>query len=307
MAAAGALFAAKGIEAVTMAQIAERAGLQQSSIYYWFRSKAEILGSILERVNRIPLAIVERERAAPGPVAVRLYRLVREDVLALCGFPFDINEIHRLAVRSPDDFDAYWDERRQLDVEVEALIAEGVASGELRRVDARLAARTLLAGDEATQNWFRGRGVLVLRGRRRRVARRRGRGAIAAGRSVDLRRGARRGNIVSSDPGSELARCPPAVALGGEGRLLRRAEGVDARGVRGEERLVVGEAERRRLDGELQLARGGAARGGRAGRRHSPGGTGVWSKLRSSQGTSGSAPGVWPSRYHTGTVRPTNW
>jgi AcrR family transcriptional regulator len=155
VAAAGALFASNGVDAVTMAQIAERAGLQQSSIYYWFRSKADILGSILERVNRIPLAIVERERAASGPVAGRLYRLVREDVLALCGFPFDINEIHRLALRSPAEFAAYWEERARLDDEVEALVAEGQATGELRRVDPRLAALTLLAGDEATQNWFR--------------------------------------------------------------------------------------------------------------------------------------------------------
>ena len=138
-----------------MAQIAEQAGLQQSSIYYWFRSKSDILASILERVNRVPLAIVERERAAAGPVAVRLLRLVREDVLALCGFPFDINEIHRLARRRRRTSPAYWEERRRLDDEVEALVAEGVASGELRPVDARLAARTLLAGDEATQNWFR--------------------------------------------------------------------------------------------------------------------------------------------------------
>lgn len=155
MAAASALFAQHGVEAVTMAQIAERSGLRQSSIYYWFRSKSEILGSILERVNRIPLAIVERERAAPGPMAERLRRLVREDVLALCGFPFDINEIHRLAGREPESFAAYRDERRRLDDEVEAMIAEGVASGELRPVDPRLAARTLLAADEATQHWYR--------------------------------------------------------------------------------------------------------------------------------------------------------
>jgi AcrR family transcriptional regulator len=155
VAAASALFAARGVDAVTMAQIAESAGLQQSSIYYWFRSKADILGSILEQVNRVPLAIVERERAASGPVAVRLHRLVREDVLALCGFPFDINEIHRLALRAPDDFVAYWDERRRLDDEVQSLIAEGVAAGELRPVDAALAARMVLAVDEATQNWFR--------------------------------------------------------------------------------------------------------------------------------------------------------
>lgn len=155
VAAASALFAVQGVEGVTMAQIAERSGLQQSSIYYWFRSKSDILASILERVNRIPLSIVERERSAPGPVPERLGRLVREDVLTLCRFPFDINEIHRLALRAPEDFPAYWEERRRLDDEVEALVAEGVASGELRPVDPRLAARSLLAADEATQNWFR--------------------------------------------------------------------------------------------------------------------------------------------------------
>lgn len=155
VAAASALFAARGVETVTMAEIAEQAGLKQSSIYYWFRSKSDILTSILERVNRVPLAIVERERTAPGPVAERLLRLVREDVVALCGFPFDINEIHRLALRAPEDFPAYWDERDRLDDEVEALVAEGVSTGELRPVDVRLAARTLLAADEATQNWLR--------------------------------------------------------------------------------------------------------------------------------------------------------
>ncbi len=158
MAAASDLFAVHGVDAVSMAQIAERAGLKQSSIYYWFRSKSDILASILERVNRLPLEIVERERAAEGPVAERLLRVVRQDVLALCGFPFDINEIHRLARHCPDDFEAYWVERQRLDDEVEALIAEGIANGELRAVDARLAARTLLAGDEATQNWFRSSG-----------------------------------------------------------------------------------------------------------------------------------------------------
>lgn len=155
VAVASALFAEHGVEAVTMAQIAEGSGLQQSSIYYWFRSKSDVLASILERVNRIPLAIVEREREAPGPILDRIFRLVREDVLALCAFPFDINEIHRLARRAPEDFAAYWDERDRLDAEVEALIAEGVAAGELRPVDPRLAARSLLAADEAAQNWMR--------------------------------------------------------------------------------------------------------------------------------------------------------
>lgn len=155
VAAASGLFAAHGIDAVTMAQVAERAGLQQSSIYYWFRSKADVLRAILEDINRVPLQIVESARSADGPLPDRLHRLVLEDVRALCRFPFDINEIHRLAARDPEGFAGYWEERRRLDDEVAALVAEGVASGELRPVDPVLAARSLLAADEATQNWFR--------------------------------------------------------------------------------------------------------------------------------------------------------
>lgn len=155
VAAAGALFAAHGIDGVTMAQIAEASGLQQSSIYYWFRSKSDVLGSILDQVNRVPLEIVEEARRSDGPVALRLHRVVVQDVLALSGFPFDINEIHRLAAREPESFTGYWEERSRLDEEVEALVAEGVEAGELQPVDTRLAARTLLAADEATQHWFR--------------------------------------------------------------------------------------------------------------------------------------------------------
>jgi AcrR family transcriptional regulator len=150
------LFAERGVQGVTMAEIAERAGLQQPSLYYYFRSKIDVLRHILDDVNRIPLSIVERARAASGtPVAVRLFWLVQQDVLALCRFPFDINEVHRLSASNPDEFDRYWVERQHLNDEVEALIGEGIAAGELRDVDPRLAALTLLANDEATQNWFR--------------------------------------------------------------------------------------------------------------------------------------------------------
>jgi TetR/AcrR family transcriptional regulator len=153
--AATTLFAERGVQSVTMAEIAARAGLQQPSLYYYFRSKVDIVGHVLDDVNRVPLAIVTRARHAGGPVAVRLYWLVEQDVLALCRFPFDINEVHRLSAVYPDQFERYWQERQRLNDEVEALVVEGVASGEFREVDPRLAALGLLAADESTQNWFR--------------------------------------------------------------------------------------------------------------------------------------------------------
>jgi AcrR family transcriptional regulator len=163
--AASALFAERGVQSVTMAEIAERAGLQQPSLYYYFRSKVDVLNHILHDVNRIPLSIVERALGADGPVAVRLYWLVYQDVLALCRFPFDINEVHRLSASHPTEFERYWIERQQLNDEVETLIAAGIEAGELREVDPRLAALTLLANDEATQNWFRPVGDYRLAGR----------------------------------------------------------------------------------------------------------------------------------------------
>ncbi|CAN5816111.1 hypothetical protein BH24ACT2_BH24ACT2_04310 [soil metagenome] len=73
MGAAAALFRERGIQAVTMADIAERAGLRQPSLYYhYFRSKIDVLGHILDDVNRIPLSIVDQARNAGGPVSVRL-------------------------------------------------------------------------------------------------------------------------------------------------------------------------------------------------------------------------------------------
>lgn len=165
VAAAAALFAEHGIQAVTMADIAERAGLRQPSLYYYFRSKIDVLGHILHDVNRIPLSIVDAARTAAGPVAVRLFWLIYQDVLALCRFPFDINEVHRLSAGHPEEFEGYWQERQRLNDEVESLIAAGIEAGELRDVDPRLAALTLLANDEATQNWLRPVGAHRLRGR----------------------------------------------------------------------------------------------------------------------------------------------
>ena len=155
VAVAAALFRQRGVQSVTMAEIAKGAGLQQPSLYYYFRSKIDVLRHILDEGNRVPLSIVEQARLADGPVAVRLFWVIYQDVLALCRLPFDINEVHRLSGGHPREFERYWTERQRLHDEVESLVATGIEAGELRDVDPRLAALSLLANDEATQNWFR--------------------------------------------------------------------------------------------------------------------------------------------------------
>ena len=138
-----------------MAQIAAGAGLQQSSLYYYFRSKEEILAAIVAKANVVPLELVRRVRDQPLPPAVALWRFVAGDVIALCALPFDINEVHRIAARERERFATYWRERRTLQSGLTAIVRAGIGDRSLREVDPRFVAITLMSNDEAVQNWYR--------------------------------------------------------------------------------------------------------------------------------------------------------
>ena len=153
--AAAHLFATHGIGATTMAQIAEAVGLEVSSIYYYFSSKHEVLERIVVDVNRVPLRIAADVQLEFPDAARRLHAFIRRDVAALCDFPFDFNEIHRLARDDRGNFTRYWADREQLLVEVEAIVRQGIDDGVFGPADPELAALTILANDEAVQNWYR--------------------------------------------------------------------------------------------------------------------------------------------------------
>lgn len=155
LAAAGKLFFTKGVGATSMAEIAAAAGLQPPSLYYWFRNKTAILAALVAEANRVPLDMVVRVNEAGGPAGARLWTIICLDVVALSALPFDINEVHRMVDDGSSEAATYWAERQQLIREVEAIVAEGVASGQFRPVDPRLTALSVLASDEGSQNWHR--------------------------------------------------------------------------------------------------------------------------------------------------------
>ena len=152
--AAARLFADVGYENTTMTDIARAAGLDQSSLYYWFRRKELILQATLS-VNRLPVEFLERISAEEGSPVLKLYRLLRFDIYQLCSSPFDINEIERQAERQPDVFKAYWQDNQELFEGVCHLIELGVETGELVECDSTLAALTLLSTHEGIQKRFR--------------------------------------------------------------------------------------------------------------------------------------------------------
>lgn len=153
--AASSLLGERGVAGTTMARIAQASGLGPSSLYYYFRSRDEILAALVARANVVSLDLVERLTRSEGSVSSKLFRFVVGDVTALCALPFDINEIHRVAARDRNRFDGYWSERFRLERRLRTLLRAGIGAGELRPLDARLAALTIMANDEGVQNWYR--------------------------------------------------------------------------------------------------------------------------------------------------------
>ncbi|MDQ1356157.1 MAG: hypothetical protein QOG44_530 [Acidimicrobiaceae bacterium] len=154
VAAAGRLFADRGYAQVTMSDIARAAGLQQSSLYYWFRKKELVLQATFA-VNRVPLEFINRIGARSGSPALKLYRLVRFDTLQLCRSPCDVNELERLAEGQPDLFATFWEDRQRLHDWIVTLVGAAIEEGQFVPCDPDLVALSLLSFDEGIQKRFR--------------------------------------------------------------------------------------------------------------------------------------------------------
>lgn len=154
VAAATRLFAERGYSETTMSDIARAVGLQQSSLYYWFRRKEHILQEALT-VNRAPLEFVGRIGAGSGSPALKLYRLLRFDTYQLCLSPIDFNEIERIAENQPEDFVEFWQDYTRLHDWVVNIVRAGIAEGEFLQEDPVDLGIGLLCLNEATQKRYR--------------------------------------------------------------------------------------------------------------------------------------------------------
>lgn len=148
------LFADEGYGRTTMTKIAERAGLRQPSVYYWFKNKDELLQATAA-TNRASAETVDRLRNTEAPAAVKLYRVLYEDTRNICLGPCDYNEIERLAYARPGTFGLFWADYHTIFGFISELIVQGVDAGDLVTDDAALSAATALSLSEGIQKLYR--------------------------------------------------------------------------------------------------------------------------------------------------------
>jgi TetR/AcrR family transcriptional regulator, cholesterol catabolism regulator len=161
VAEAAALFDREGYHAVGVGQIAEAVGIAKPTLYHYVASKDELLTWIHEEFIDLLLAR-QAARHGAGSAAEEL-RAVMTDVLELM-------ETHRGHVRVffehhrelPDEASARMREKRDLYQHgVEEAIGRGIAGGELRDVDPRLATLALFGICNWAYQWYSSDGPLT--------------------------------------------------------------------------------------------------------------------------------------------------
>lgn len=113
--AAAALFVGQGLAATTTRQIAERVGIRQASLYYYFAGKDDILLELLTQSVRPSLRVAaELESRCRDDPAAGLYALVLIDVRTLAQASHNIASLYLVPEVQGAEFESFRAERAQL-------------------------------------------------------------------------------------------------------------------------------------------------------------------------------------------------
>jgi AcrR family transcriptional regulator len=179
--AASRVFRRRGLHAAGMRDIAAESGMTAGNLYYYFRSKHDLLAFCQEDALAGLLALAEQARDAGRRADTRLHRLVVGHVELL-------NEARpgSLAHLEVEALEGTWRRtiqrrRDRYEAALRAVLDEGVRCGVFRSADTAVAARAILGAVNWTVKWFRPGGAKSARDIGREIADLLVRGLLAPG------------------------------------------------------------------------------------------------------------------------------
>jgi AcrR family transcriptional regulator len=149
-----------GLASLTMQDIADRLGLTKGNLYYYFKDKQDLLYRCHLACMTVSLAALRRERSRRGPPAERLRAILKEHIRAITDEVYGAVMLTDLESLTPLQRRRYVALRDRFERGVRALIREGVARGDFKRVDVRLAGFAVLGAINWIPKWYHPRGEL---------------------------------------------------------------------------------------------------------------------------------------------------
>lgn len=153
---AARLFVEKGFGGTSLKDIADSMGLTRGAIYYYFPNKEALLSKLVDELTINAAKDIDAWQAkATGSPSERLGGLVRERINYVIQRGFKVRLLELAEAALPDDLArrSRAAKRHILDVYT-AIIREGIAEGEFRPVDERIAAFGLIGMVNWTAWWF---------------------------------------------------------------------------------------------------------------------------------------------------------
>ncbi len=152
------LFQEKGYANVSMVSIAQASGLSQSSLYYWFKSKRDIVRALAE-ANSASLRKAYEACGTEENIALCLYKVLFADTKNLCDLSFDFFLVENVAFSQQDSFGEFFKSYQELFNFIENLIVQGKERGVFVVDDPKSAAALALATNEGIQHRYHANGI----------------------------------------------------------------------------------------------------------------------------------------------------
>ena len=154
---ATAIFAEKGYESTTLADIASALGISRPALYHYVSNKEDLLTMLVEQVSRGLAEVLEslsgRQDLSPTQKLMDVVALL---VRQRAEHPDQFRILDRSETVLPEPAGAdHREAKRKVLREVVSVIAAGIAAGEFRAVDARTTALSLLGMCNWVAWWFR--------------------------------------------------------------------------------------------------------------------------------------------------------
>lgn len=151
------LFAERGFAGTSLQDIADALGITRPALYYYVKSKDELLAKLVTEVTDGPLAEIEELCARPGADAVdKLRGIVRVIVVRRATQPARFRLLIRSEAELPAELTTAYDQSRRAVLKAVArVVDEGIREGRFRPVDPRVAALGVLGMCNWVAWWFR--------------------------------------------------------------------------------------------------------------------------------------------------------
>jgi AcrR family transcriptional regulator len=147
-----------GPQSFRMQDLAEHLGVVKGNLYYYFKSKQDLMYHCRIKCLQESLAALARVQTSAGPASEKLHQLIRDHILVLTEGQYSAVLLLDMGNISAARRRKYVGLRDEFEAGMRRLIEEGIAAGEFPKRDVRMASFAILGSINWIPKWYRAGG-----------------------------------------------------------------------------------------------------------------------------------------------------